>query len=154
MKIVLITKFILAVAIVLGLYFGVYYSGMIHERTTWVERTAKLQAQVNEQEKQAEVSANKIRSQYAIKITQLHKDLGNTRTELSAVRVLSNSCSSQTTTTGEADRVTDTNTKVVGTPAITEAEYERINKARFEENRIKAEALQSWVDSLYRSYPN
>ena len=77
---------------------------------------------------------------------------GSARPELSAVRVREQTCPASETTTGQTNTATDTTAQVSGTTTVTEDEYERINKARFEENLAQLEALREWVLTLYRTY--
>ena len=130
-----------------------YQKGVATERHSWQVKTTELQAQLNKQKEEADAHTKQITETYAKELARARLRNGTTRNDLSVVRVQQPpTCPREEGTTQQTNGAPSAPAQVSGTPEVTEDEYERINKARFEENRVQLEALIEWVNTLYRTY--
>ena len=137
-------KHIVCLILALMIGGGGYYYGKQSERIHWTAEVKRVQEQVKKDKEVADAHTKEIIESYATELANLRIRNGSPRTDLRIVRVQS-SCPSQDGVTQDTRGTPD-----AATPVVTEAEYERINYERFEENRIQLEALIRFVDSLYR----
>ena len=124
-----------------------YCSGISHEKTRNKETLAQLESRIKEQENQSNERTRQLIQAYELRIKTARATNGSTRTELTTVRVLDNVCPSTEGTPIEAGP-----TPSVPVPVVSQTEWERINYARFEEQRLQLEALINWVTTLYRDW--
>lgn len=139
-------KYLIAVAIALMIGGSGYY-GKQSERKHWAAEVKRVQEQVAKQKEKADADTKQIIQSHTQEVAKLRLRNGSPRRDLgSAVRVQS-SCSSTDTTTRQAEPAPRETS-----PVVTQAEWERINHERFEENRIQLDSLILWVETLYKDY--
>ena len=134
------------IAGIAGLYAIAYTRGVAAERLSWQTKTTELQAQIKKQEEESNERTRQLIQAYELRIKNARSTNGSTRPELTTVRV-HNSC-----TSGEDAPVQTGPAPSIPEPVVTQTEWERINYARFEEQRIQLEALIDWVHTLYRTW--
>ena len=130
----------------IGAGYALILHGESRERAKWELKVSQVEAQVKKQTEEANERTRQLIQTYEQRIKNARSTNGSTRPELTTVRV-HNSCTSSEDTPVQAGPAPS-----VPVPVVDQTEWERINHARFEEQRIQLEALITWVDTLYRTW--